>query len=285
MSGQIFHRCPTAYIGSGRCVAVMTDSRYGELKAWLRERGSVVLAYSGGVDSALLAQACVDALPGKHQAFLADLPYLSARQRGIALDVAEAMGLHLQVIPIGWEEMSLANANDEERCYHCKSIVYSLGRELSSSLGVETLIDGENADDQEGERPGRRAAADHGVLSPLRELGIGRGELESMALALGIPMRMEKETCLATRIKGQPLSPELLSGVEEGEKALRSVCELRELRLRRFPCGHVVQVREEEMPLLLKHREAVMAALREVGINAASLSLRPYRSHGGAGER
>ena len=238
-----------------------------------------MVTYSGGVDSSLLSYACLQAIPDGTIGFMADIPYLSMRQRTRAFSTAEAMGLPLLLHPFQWDEMKTAHHNDDSRCYHCKDLMYYHARETGRDLGIVNILDGENADDREESRPGRRAATAHGIISPLRKLGFQRQDVEKLVLRFQLPITLEKETCLATRISGIVLSEEMLSRVEDAEASIRSVCPLRELRLR-LHCGQfTIQVRKEEMEVVLKNRELILLSLMGLGIHTASLSLLPYESH------
>ncbi|MGE4275236.1 MAG: hypothetical protein AB7E27_04125 [Candidatus Methanomethylophilaceae archaeon] len=259
---------------------VDAKTRYEELLCWLQQRQRVLLTFSGGVDSSLLAFACRQAIPDGLVAIMVDIPYISHRQRDTALAVAEELCMPLHLRELGWERMREANENGPDRCYHCKSLIYAEASAMADRLGIQYVLDGENADDVEDQRPGRRAAHEHGLLSPLRELGFRRKEVEELVTLLRVPVRLEKETCLATRISAQPLQPSLLRRIEDGESAIRSICELRELRLRHSGHGFVIQVGEGDMGRAFNHRKEILDALQPLGIEPLSLSLQPYRSHG-----
>lgn len=238
-----------------------------------------MLSFSGGVDSSLLSYAAMEALPNNSLAFMAEIPYLSRSQREHGLEVAERLNLPLLIHHIGWEELTSAHENGPDRCYHCKRLIYSQARNLADSLGIEHVLDGENSDDSEEDRPGRKAAREMNILSPLRELGFSRADVEYLVASLDVPVRLEKETCLATRISQLPLSPDALRVVEEGEEAIRSVCQLRELRLRRRGDQYIIQVSEHEMEEVMRRRQAITNAFSALGLEPPALSLQPYRSH------
>lgn len=255
------------------------EERYKELLKWLRAKDKVLLAFSGGVDSSLLSYAAMEALPQGCTAFMADIPYLSRRQRELSLAVAEDIDLPLIVHEVTWDELRPAHGNDLDRCYHCKKLIYSQARSLAEDLGIEWVLDGENADDRAEHRPGRRAAAEEGILSPLRDLDFSRGDVEHLIKALRVPVRLEKETCLATRISGQPITPSVVREVETGEEAIRSICDIRELRLRRRNGHYVIQVSDADLPVIMSQRQAILDAFTALGLEPPALSLQPYRSH------
>lgn len=245
----------------------------------LKEMEKVMVTYSGGVDSSLLAYACLKAIPDGTTAFMADIPYLSGRQRAVAFSTAESMGLPLLVCPVEWDEMLPAHVNDDLRCYHCKNVIYSHARETAQEMAIDHILDGENADDQAESRPGRRAAKAHGLISPLRELDFRRQEIEELVERFQIPLSIEKETCLATRISAIELNEDLLSMVEAAEAAIRCVCPLKELRLRLKDGQFTIQVSQQDMVHVLNHRERILESLLPLGIDSVSLNLIAYESH------
>ena len=177
----------------------MTDE-WGLLCERLSSMKKVAVSFSGGVDSTVLLAAVVKALPDDHVAVFADLPMLSERQRAITKSVAAELKADVRYVRLGWDDIPGVSDNTEERCYLCKRGIYSSVRRVAADNGIDVCIDGENASDDGGSRPGRRAAAEFGIVSPLKELGFTRGIVRRMFSDLRLNTDVQKETCMATRI-------------------------------------------------------------------------------------
>ncbi|MHB8508048.1 MAG: ATP-dependent sacrificial sulfur transferase LarE [Candidatus Dormibacteria bacterium] len=188
----------------------------------IRPLGRILVAYSGGVDSTLVLELANRALGAATEGVIADSPSLPRQELDAALDLAHARGYRVRVIRT--EEVSLPEyrANDVDRCYHCKAELY--GRLCDEAARIRAaVLDGFNRDDRSDWRPGRRAAVERGVRSPLDEVGLGKEEVRALAHSMGLPnWNKPQAACLSSRIPyGIPVTLESLSRVEAAEQVLR----------------------------------------------------------------
>jgi len=193
----------------------------------------VAVSFSGGFDSTVLLAAAVKALPDDHIAVFADVPMLSERQRRIAADVANEIGANIVTVRLGWDDVPDIRENTAERCYLCKKAIYSHVRGIASENGYSVCLDGENASDVSDERPGRRAASEFNILSPLKDLGIGREASRAMFNDLDLNVNVQKETCMATRFpSGTSFTDADLRMIEECEDVIRNISGVQQIRMR-----------------------------------------------------
>ena len=208
------------------------ERRYRQLCAILARysgQGKVAVAYSGGVDSSLLAHAALRTLGSENVLVLHGLSQLLARydlalvQDDLDRDsILKQACCQVLVDPLLWPEFV---ENTEQRCYHCKRRLYSLFLEEIKAAGGSVVMDGTNCDDRMSVRPGLRAIEELGVIVPLEEAGLGKQEIRSLSKHLGLPAHDRlSNSCLATRIPTlTPISPGLLRSVEKGEELLRGM--------------------------------------------------------------
>lgn len=254
--------------------------RREELIAFLRAQSGVLLAFSGGVDSSLLAKAALLALPRERVlAVTASSPIRPRFELEEAKDIAASLGL--PHIIAASDELSRPEfaANPPERCYLCKLGLYARLWEIAKEHGLPAVIDGTNADDGQAYRPGRRAASALGIGSPLARLGFGKEEIRALSRSLGLPnWSRPAYSCLATRFPyGTLLTEEKLRRVERGEDLLRGLS-LRVVRLRdHFPVARL-EAGPEEMERAFALRGEIAAGLKQLGYGHITLDLEGYRS-------
>jgi uncharacterized protein len=257
--------------------------RENRLSAWLAARGRVAIGYSGGVDSAYLAVVArrtlgadaVLAIIGRSESY-------PAEQWATARRVAE--GFDVPVLELRTEELADPRyaANPSNRCYFCKSELWSRLVPVARARGFATVADGTNADDLQDHRPGAQAAHEHAVASPLADLGFTKDEIRRRSRALGLPTWQQPSSpCLSSRLPyGTPVTAERLRQVERAEQALRALGIEGDLRVRHHGDLARVELGREALAHWLAPDAAAQlgAAVRAAGFMRVALDLRGFRS-------
>ncbi len=208
---------------------------------------SAVLAFSGGFDSSFLAEACALSVRNFHAVFV-DMPVISERQRSDAKRIAEKLEIPLIVIELDWDSLTDMKSNDGMRCYHCKKAIYEEVKSVAKELEINTIFCGDNYDDLNVDRPGRIAASEAGVKSPLEELKITRDIVLNYVNKRPWSEGMVKGTCLATRIpEDVKLSDKLLEEIEEIEEMICRVAGISQVRFRHHGDYGVIQTYPEDI--------------------------------------
>jgi uncharacterized protein len=245
----------------------------------IRSLGSALVAFSGGVDSALLLLLAREALGDRAVAFTALSPAVAPDELEGAREVARLIGApHVEKRSGELEDPRYA-ANPTNRCYFCKTELYDLAAAEASALGLGAVLSGTNADELHDHRPGLKAAGEHAVVQPLAEAGLSKDEIRALSREAGLPTwDKPQQPCLSSRIPyGTEVTAERLAQLARSEMALRRLG-LREFRVRYHGDVARIEVASDELERLLQVREQASAALREAGFQFVSVDLEPLRS-------
>lgn len=250
------------------------------LYSHLRPLERAAVAYSGGVDSTLVLKAALDVLGGENVvALLAFSPSLPQSEKDGAVALARQLGARIELLPTEETNDPAYQANAPNRCYFCKDHVYRALRQFAQQHAIDHVLDGMNAEDTLDVRPGRAAARELQILSPLHDLGFSKKDVRETARALGLPnWDKPAAACLASRVPyGTSVTPKLLSQIERAEAALFDLG-FRELRVRHHGDVARLEVPEADLQHALQRREAISAALQAVGYVYVTLDLGGLRS-------
>ena len=257
--------------------------REAALREWLQERGRLAIGYSGGVDSAYLAVVAREVLGATNiLAIIGRSASYPAAQWEAARSVATSFDV--PVLELDTDELNDPRyaANPSNRCYFCKTELWSRLVPVARERGIAVVVDGTNADDVHGHRPGKGAAVEHGVKSPLLELGFTKDEIRALSHERDIPTWSQPSSpCLASRIPyGTEVTPLRLGKIEAAERALRELGVAGDLRVRYYGSTARVEMSAAELGRwrTADGRAAVRAAVTSAGFEAVELDLRGFRS-------
>ena len=262
------------------------QEKVAALTAILERHAPLLIAYSGGVDSAFLLAAAHHALGGRAVGAIADSPSLPRQALADALALADGIGAPVEVVRT--EELANADysSNPLNRCYFCKSELFQRLDRMASERGFAAIAYGENADDARQVRPGLRAAQEFAIVAPLKEAGLTKAEIRALSREMGLPTAdVPAQPCLSSRIPhGTPVSVEALGMIERGEAFVRGLG-FRVFRVRHHLDGDGplprarVQIAPDEMAARLPGREETLAAgLQAVGYRTVEIDPQGYRS-------
>jgi uncharacterized protein len=258
----------------------MLDAKEARLSDLISSFDSLLVAFSGGVDSAYLGWIATRVLGPAALCVTADSPSYPDRHRQLALRTARDFGLRHEIIHTAELERPEYRANPIDRCYHCKHELYTALTHLARERGLGVIADGSNADDRGDYRPGRRAAREFGVRSPLDEVGLTKAEIRELSRRAALPAWDEPASaCLSSRIPyHSEVTGEKLRMIERAESVLRELG-FRVCRVRHHDTLARLEIGRDELPRALapEVRDAIVRELRAIGYRHVTVDLQGYR--------
>ena len=257
------------------------DRKEHALRLRLASLGGLLVAYSGGTDSAFLTWSAHEVLGERMLAVLADSPSLPRRELKLAIEFAEDWKIPLKVVATREMDLAEYTQNDPGRCFHCKNELFTVLEKEREELGLQHIAYGKNIDDEGDFRPGQRAAEQHSVLSPLTEAGLTKSEIRSLSERAGLQIwNKPASACLSSRIEyGRPVTREALAAIEAGEDSLRELG-FRQARVRHHGDIVRIEIAPEEFARAFSPEMAVrlLPIFKKLGFKYVTLDCEGYRS-------
>jgi len=257
------------------------QQKHEKLKSLFREMGRVAVAYSGGVDSALVLAVAHSVLNGRTLAVTGNSASLARRELEAATELANTLGVEHQIIDTAEVASPDYAANPVNRCYYCKTELYSRLREIAHRQNLSHMVNGTNMDDLGDHRPGLVSAREAGVRSPLCEAGFTKQDVRDLARQLGLPVWDKPAMpCLSSRIPyEQPVTPEKLAMIEHAEDFLIALG-FRQMRVRHFGDSARIELPKEDLPRFYRENlfEPVRQRFLEIGFSVVTVDPEGFRS-------
>ena len=258
---------------------LVIDNKLKKMGTLLSEMGSVLVAYSGGVDSTLVLKVAKDVLGAKVLAVTANSPLYPVSEIETAKAIASELGVRHLIIDSDELKIPGFADNPRNRCYLCKTELFGSLRQIARNEGLNYILDGSNVSDTVDFRPGREAAKEFGVRSVLEEIGLEKEEVRELSRKLGLPTHDKPSAaCLASRFPyGKRITRKTLRIVEAAEEYLKGLG-ISQVRVRHYENLCRIEVDKEQMHLCLENQEAITAKLKQLGYTYVTLDLEGYRT-------
>ena len=257
------------------------SGKHERLENIISSYGSLAVAFSGGVDSTLLARVAHDVLGDRAVAITVDSEAYPPASIDETRHLAGEIGIRLVVLPARATDIPGFAKNDPDRCYHCKKALFTLMRDKARELGFDTIADGSNIDDLADYRPGERALKELSVRSPLKEAGFTKQDIRLLSRELGLPTwNRQSYACLASRFPyGTAITPELLDRIGKAEEVLAELG-LTSFRVRHHGSIARIEVAPDELPRIFEenNRKKIVSHLSSLGYSYIAVDLEGYRS-------
>ena len=262
----------------GRCQMERTG-REAVCRKAIRQKGPMLVAYSGGADSGLLAYLARAELHDRCRCVLLQSPLMPREEIHMAQQNADLLGLPLEILPAPLLDSPLVFVNPTDRCYHCRKIASRILNERAKELGLSCVADGANVSDTREHRPGIRAATEEGIHHPFIEAGMTKEDIRAIAERHNLPFRHKPPSgCLATRIPyGERITGKNLAMVEDAEAFLHGLG-VRQARVRHHSAVARIEADADGMATVFARKDEVVRELRAIGFFYVTLDLAGYRS-------
>ena len=254
------------------------DNKLKQLYSWFANKDSVLIALSGGVDSALVTQAAFSTLGNQAIAVTADYKTLSSDELDTAKQVACEIGIEHIIITYNELDNPSFIKNDQNRCFHCRSELAQHLLQIAYSKNIKNIVDGTHVDDLGDYRPGITALQNNGIQSPLLDVGISKQEIRKIAKNLQISIYDKpSNSCLASRIPwGQMITSESLIRVDLAEKFIKQILDVKQIRVRNIGNLARIEVLPHDISRIQKHKDQILSKFKLIGFSSLEIDPNGY---------